>query len=120
MPRIKLEMPNKYIFKTTIPVRISDINYGNHLANDAMLSIMHEARLQFLNSMDFSELDVGGAGIIMGDVAVIYKNQAYYGDTLTIEIAVNGLSRKSCDFYYRITRDDDKMVALCKTGIVFF
>jgi YbgC/YbaW family acyl-CoA thioester hydrolase len=120
MPRIKLEMPDKYIFKTNIPVRISDINYGNHLANDALLSIIHEARLQFLNNLGYTELDVAGVGIIMGDVAIVYKNQAYYGDTLTIEIAVDGFSRKSCDFYYRITKKDNKVVALCKTGIVFF
>ena len=120
MPRIKLEMPDSYIFSTKILIRISDINYGNHLANDALLSIIHEARLQFLNSLGYSELDVAGTGIIMGDVAIIYKSQAYYGDTLKIEIAVTGFSRKSCDFFYRITKSDGKIVALCKTGIVFF
>ena len=120
MPRIKLEMPDSYIFSTKIPIRISDINYGNHLANDALLSIIHETRLQFLNSLGYSELDVAGTGIIMGDVAIIYKAQAYYGDTLKIEIAVTGFSRKSCDFFYRISKDDGEIVALCKTGIVFF
>lgn len=120
MPRIKLDMPDSYIFSTKIPIRISDINYGNHLANDALLSIIHETRLQFLNSLGYSELDVAGTGIIMGDVAIIYKSQAYYGDTLKIEIAVTGFSRKSCDFFYRITKDDGEIVALCKTGIVFF
>ena len=120
MPRIKLDMPDSYIFSTKILIRISDINYGNHLANDALLSIIHEARLQFLNSLGYSELDVAGTGIIMGDVAIIYKSQAYYGDTLKIEIAVTGFSRKSCDFFYRITKDDGEIVALCKTGIVFF
>ena len=120
MPRIKLDMPDLYIFSTKIPIRISDINYGNHLANDALLSILHEARLQFLNSLGYSELDVAGTGIIMGDVAIIYKSQAYYGDTLKIEIAVTGFSRKSCDFFYHITKDDGEIVALCKTGIVFF
>ncbi len=120
MPRIKLEMPERYIFSTTIPIRISDINYGNHLANDALLSIIHEARLQFLMSLGYSELDVEGSGIIMGDVAIIYKSQAYYGDTLKIDVAVGDFSRKSCDFYYRITKGDEKVVAMCKTGIVFF
>ena len=120
MPRIKLAMPQDYIFQTKIKIRISDINYGNHLANDAVLSIVHEARLRFLDSLGYTELDVEGSGIIMGDVAIVYKSQAYYGDTLLIEIAVGELSRKSCDFFYRITKDDGKVVALCKTGIVFF
>jgi len=120
MARIKLVMPEKYIFTTTIPVRITDLNYGNHLANDALLSIIHEARVQFLGDLGYSELDVDGVGIIMGDVVIIYKTQAYYGDILQIEIAVADFSRKSCDFYYRITQSDNKIVALAKTAIIFY
>ena len=40
MARIKLDMPDNYIFSTELPVRISDINYGGHLSNDAMLSML--------------------------------------------------------------------------------
>ena len=120
MPRIKLDMPEKYIFSTEIVVRITDLNYGNHLANDTLLSLVHEARVRFLKSIGYTELDVAGAGIIMADVAVMYKNQAYYGDTLRIDIAAGDFSRKSCDFYYRINNQDQKLIANCKTGIVFF
>ena len=120
MPRTKLVMPKNTIFNTKIQIRISDINYGNHLANDAVLSIIHEARMQFFESLGFSEMDVAGIGTIMGDAVIIYKSQAHYGDTLSIEIGVDGWSRKSCDFFYRISREDSKVVALAKTGIVFF
>ena len=44
----------------------------------------------------------------------------YYGDTLKVEIAVGEFSRKSCDFFYRVSKNNDVVVALCKTGIVFF
>jgi YbgC/YbaW family acyl-CoA thioester hydrolase len=120
MSRIKLQTPEKYIFSTTIEVRITDLNYGNHLANDSLLSIIHEARVRFLNHYGFTEVDVEGVGIMMADSVIIYKSQSYYGDSLKIEIAVEDISKKSCDFYYRITKDNDKVVALCKTAIVFF
>ncbi|MCU0364969.1 MAG: hypothetical protein MUE93_04775 [Ignavibacteriaceae bacterium] len=40
MPRIKIETPDKFIFSTEIPIRITDINYGGHLGNDSLLSII--------------------------------------------------------------------------------
>jgi acyl-CoA thioesterase FadM len=120
MSRIKLQMPQSFQFSTSIDVRITDLNYGNHLANDSLLSILHEARVRFLSYLGYSEKDVGGVGIMMADSVIIYKSQSFYGDSLKIEIGVADISKKSCDFYYRITKDADKVVALCKTAIVFF
>ena len=51
MARIKIELPDNFPFTTSIPVRITDINYGGHVGNDTVLSIIHEARMQFLKSM---------------------------------------------------------------------
>ena len=43
MARIKIELPAKCIAAFTIPVRITDINYGNHVGNNSMVEIIHEA-----------------------------------------------------------------------------
>ena len=120
MARIKLQMPENYQFSTTIDVRITDLNYGNHLANESLLSIIHEARVRFLNHWGYTEMDIEGIGIMMADAVIIYKSQSYYGDSLNIEVGVGEVSKKSCDLFYRITKDEDKVVALCKTSIVFF
>ncbi len=120
MPRIKLELPDKFPFRTEIPVRITDLNYGNHLANDALLSILHEARVRFLAHLGYTETDIEGCGIIMGDAAIIYKSQAYYGDSLSIDIAVSNISRKSCDIFYRVSAASERLIATAKTMIVFF
>jgi acyl-CoA thioesterase FadM len=118
--RIKLQMPETFLFSTTIDVRITDLNYGNHLANDSLLSIIHESRVRFLKHMGYSELDIEGTSIIMADVVIIYKSQSYYGDVLNIEVGVGDILKKSCEFFYRVTKGDDKVVAFCKTAIVFF
>jgi len=120
MPRIKLELPDKFQFRTQIPVRITDLNYGNHLANDALLSIMHEARVRFLAHLGYTETDIDGCGIIMGDAVIIYKSQAFYGDILSIDVAVSDISKKSCDLYYRISAVPERLIATAKTLIVFF
>ena len=49
MERIKLNLPEQFLFSTNIAVRITDINYGGHVGNDSFLSLIHEARQQFLN-----------------------------------------------------------------------
>ncbi len=120
MARVKLKMPENYQFSTTIDVRITDLNYGNHLANESLLSIIHEARFRFLNHLGYTEMDIEDIGIMMADAVIIYKSQSYYGDSLNIEVGIGEVSKKSCDLYYRVTKDEDKVVALCKTSIVFF
>jgi len=121
MPRIKIAIPDKFIYNTDIPIRITDINYGGHLGNDSLLSIIHEARLRFLNHHNYSESNVEGVGIIMIDSAIQYKSEGFYGDELLIEIAVNDFSGIGCDFVYRLkNKKSNKEIAVAKTGIVFF
>jgi len=121
MARIKIEIPEKFIFKTEIPIRITDINYGGHLGNDSLLSIIHEARVRFLNHLGYSESNLEGFGIIMIDTAIQYKSEGFYGDELLVEIAVNDFTGIGCDFIYRLTnKESNKEIAVAKTGIVFF
>ena len=121
MARVKLELPKKFLFSTDITVRISDINYGNHLGNDAVLTLVHEARLQFLNAHGFSELDIGGRGLMLTDAVIVYKSQGFYGDVLAIRVAISDFNKYGCDFFFKIERKDNgREVARAKTGIVFF
>ena len=121
MARVKLVLPRDFLFAVDIRVRISDINYGNHLGNDAILSLVHEARLQFLNAHGFSELDIGGRGLMLTDAVIVYKSQGFHGDVLTIRVAVAEFNKYGCDFFYKIDRQDNgREIARAKTGIVFF
>ena len=121
MSRIRLEMPERFQFSTEITLRVSDINYGGHLGNDVVLAIAQEARMRFLQSHGWTELDVSGVGIIMIDAAVVYRSEAFYGDVLTIEVSVVDLQQLGCDFMFRmVNKGSGKEVARVKTGIVFF
>lgn len=121
MSRVKLEMPQTSRHAVEIPVRITDINYGNHLGNDALLSILHEARVQCLAANGFSEIDIGGCGLIMSDIEVAFRAEAFYGDQLRVEVAVTNLSKSSFDIYYRVTKTPSgDEVALARSGMVCF
>jgi len=120
MTRIKLELPSRFHFTTTLTVRVTDLNYGNHLGNDALLGMIHEARVQFLRAMGYSELELEGGGILMSDCAIVYKAQGHLGDALSIQVAVGDFSRVGCDLYYLLKKSDGTELARAKTGIVFF
>ena len=120
MARVRLDLPDQFPFATEIPLRIGDINYGGHLGNDAVLSIVHEARVRFLREHGYRELDIEGMAIMMTDAVVVYRSEGFYGDVLRIEVAVADLQSAACDMVYRLTnRETGKEVARAKTGIVF-
>jgi acyl-CoA thioester hydrolase len=123
MARIKLEMPAVFSFSTTIGVRIGDINYGNHLGNDALLGILHEARLQYLASLGFTELQFADNALIMSDVAIEYKAECHYGDLLKIDMVAYDFHRFGFDLFYRVTKKSENkelVTALAKTGMICF
>ncbi len=124
MGRVKIKFPTeKPLFQVIIPIRISDINYGNHLGNDSLLSIIHESRMQLLSQWGYTELNAGGTALIMADVAIAYKGEAFYGDKLTVNIYVEELTDRSFDLLYHITTQREgttKDIAHAKTGMLCF
>ncbi|WP_018476593.1 acyl-CoA thioesterase [Pontibacter roseus] len=120
MARIKVAIPAHVAFVATIPIRITDLNYGAHLGNDALLSILHEARLQLLRHFGYTELDLGGASLIMADVAIEYKGEGFYGDVLTLKLAFDDVHRYGFDITYHVLNQQGKEVARAKTGMLCF
>jgi acyl-CoA thioester hydrolase len=47
MARVAIDLPEQFPFSAGIAVRISDINYGGHIGYDAIISLIHEARMRF-------------------------------------------------------------------------
>jgi len=116
--RVELDLPGKFLFSTD---GISDINYGGHLGNDAVLALVHEARVRFLKKYGYLESDVDGVGIIMTDAVVVYKSESFHGDVLIIDVTVEDFTKTGCDFLFLLkNKATGKEIARAKTGIVFF
>ncbi|MFH2060951.1 MAG: thioesterase family protein [Pseudomonadota bacterium] len=121
MAILEINIPDEFIFETKIDIRISDINYGKHVGHDAFISILHEARVRFLHHFGFTETNIDGKGIVISDIAVIYKSQSFHGDTLTIKMAVTDFNKYGFDVFYQVSHSQNKTLVLkAKTGIVFF
>lgn len=120
MPRLKIGMPATFAFSTELDVRITDVNYGNHLGNDALLSLLHEARVRWLRSLGMHEGNVDGLLLIMADAAVCYRAESFAGDNLRIDMAATDATGVSCDIVYQVVRtSDNTLIAQAKTGVVF-
>lgn len=121
--RVKLAMPEKRCFHCRIRVRATDLNYGNHLGNDRILVYVQEARVQWLESLGYSELNLDGCGLIMSDAMIQFKGEAFLHDEINIELALSDVQPRSFQLYYRLfTRRSDAIfeIALVKTGMVAF
>ena len=124
MARTKIDLPNKFLFSATIPIRITDINFGGHVGNDTILSLVHEARAQFFTYLGYTELEFAGTGTIMSDVAIEYKNQTYYGDSILVSVAVGDITKVAFDLFYKLEKisSDGKVIAVAfaKTWMVCY
>lgn len=121
MSRPALEIPARLPFETAMEIRIGDINYGGHLGNDALVSLLHEARVRYFRSLGYTERDVEGSGIIMTDLLVLYRSEAFPGESLRIEVGVTDHEAARCTLLYRATNAATGVeIARARTGIAFF
>jgi len=117
-------LPDQFPFTTEIPVRITDLNYGAHVGNDTILSLIHETRMQWLLNLGYtSELSIEGIGLIMADAGIEFKSELFYGEKIFASLAVTGLTKIGFDIYYKLEKGNSAertVVALAKTGMLCF
>lgn len=121
MPRIKIDLPERFVFSTEIPIYIGHINYGNHLDNSALLSLVSEARVRFLKAFGYSEMDVEGVGVIVADAAVQYRSEAFHGEVMVFDMVANDFNKYGFDLVWRISdKASGREVARGKHGMMCF
>lgn len=120
MARMKIEMPSTWQFETEMEVRITDLNYGNHLGNQNFLALAQEARLQYFLNFGFNELDFAGVSLIQADAAILFKAEAFYRDRLRIQVSAMQEGNSSFNVFYRISNQNEKILAEIRTAIVCY
>lgn len=123
MSRVQLDLPEKFLFETELTVRASDLNYGNHVGHDMVLTLIQNARVEFYRLLGFNnELNFDGpVGQVIADVIVQYKSESFLGDRLSIKIGVADFNKYGFDMFYLVeNKVTGKEVARAKTGIVCF
>ena len=96
---------NDFRFSIPYTVRVADVNYGGHVSNAAVLSFFQDARIAYLGHIGpFSELDVGGCGLILPEAHVRYLAEMFHGDELRIGVRVTEVRNSAFVMGYRIER----------------
>jgi acyl-CoA thioesterase FadM len=121
MPRVTLTEQQSYEYCHSLMVRATDINYAGHLGNEALLGLVHEARAHFMKALNFNTLVGNGqrTGLIIADLAVNFKSEAFAHATLTVDCQIDELGHRSFRLFHRI-RCGEQLIALVETGIVVF
>ena len=123
MSKWNLTFHEPVCFTCALPIRVTDMNYGNHLGNDRIVGLMHEARLQFFRSFGYTEMNLEGVGLILRDLSVVLKKEMFYGDELQFELSVHTWTSTGFTIDYQISRLDEgqrTITALAHTTMICF
>ncbi len=98
----------QFKFQFSYRVGVADVNYGGHVANSAVLNFFQDARIAYLATLGpYTEIDLGGCGIIMPEAHVYFRKEMFLGDQLSIGVRSHVLKRSSWMMKYRIERDSE-------------
>ena len=103
-------MSKDQVFAGSYKIRVGDINYGGHMGNDKALLLFHDARIYFLEERGFSEGNIGGPGIIMGEAHVYYKREVFRDDELRVFIHIEDIRGISFEMHYSVVRGADEVI----------
>src|SRR3546814_17312286 len=89
MARLILQFAeDQYCYKTTLTVRITDINAANHLSHDAMISMISETRARFLYDFGITEPATGDPNVSVTDLPTTSRAEAPPRYNLTSELNI--------------------------------
>ncbi|MBA4258803.1 MAG: thioesterase [Chitinophaga sp.] len=123
MNRIKINLPNQFNFSIQMEIRVTDLNYGGHVGNDTILSLLQEARQQFLQSKGYAELEVESYGLIMADAMIEYKKELNHRDKIKIAVTAADFDKLGFDLYYQvliINNGEEVLAVRAKTGMMLY
>ena len=120
MPRIQFNLPDHFVFAADIQIYISHVNQGGHLDNAQLLTLVSEARVRFFKSLGYTEGNVAGFPIVVGDMVAQYKSEGFHGETMRGSMVPQDPNKDGFDRVYRMEcLDTGREVARGKIGIVF-
>ena len=121
MSRLNIPAPEKTLFRMERKVGLSDINYAKHLDSVSMVKALHEARLQFLASLGFTESNIYGLGLVITGLTVDYRSESFANDLLVIDVGVSECNRYGFDIELKVSNEAlESEVCAGKVGNVFF
>ena len=118
MARILFEDFGDAVFCTEM-VCAPALHPGAHTDNIQLLQLAAAGRARFFAALGYTESNVEGVRMFVGDQAVQYRAEAFPGQPVEVQMAVRDMAGKGFDLVYRlVARDSGVLIALGKIGMV--
>ncbi|MDJ0350742.1 acyl-CoA thioesterase [Cryobacterium sp. PH29-G1] len=107
-------------FKCVIPIRWSDQDVNGHVNNARVVTLMEEARIQWLNQHAVAEgIDNFTAPKLIAALNVEYLKPIFHGLELTVEMAISRIGNRSFTISYTASQESN-IVFRASTVVVPF
>jgi acyl-CoA thioester hydrolase len=101
------DLPGDFAHTCPVVVRLSDTDAMGHVNNASYLTYVEIARVAWYEQVIGRPLPLGihGAeeGMILAEIRMTYRSQAFYGETLAVETRIERIGRTSFTMVHRIT-----------------
>jgi acyl-CoA thioester hydrolase len=107
VPHDPRDLPGDFAHRHKIIVRLADTDAMGHVNNAFYLTYAEIARVAYYEEVTGRELPLGvhgaGEGMILAELTMTYRSQAYFGEVLTVETRVDRIGNTSFTMVHRLT-----------------
>ena len=123
------DVPGDFAHVHQVDVRLADTDAMGHVNNAFYLTYVEIGRIAYYEEVVGRPMALGahGAdeGMILADIRVTFRTQAYYGETLAIETRVERIGGSSFTMVHRLTAPasrygEARLVAVAESVLVAF
>lgn len=106
-------------YETQIEVIFRDLDALGHVNNAVYFTYMETARTRFFMEL-FGIQQPNELAVIVAETGCVYKSPAFFGERLTVGLAVSRIGHKSFNLVYQITAEDGRLVATGHSAMVMY
>lgn len=121
MQRIKITLPEHFIYREFFTLEKEDINEANHMGNERILVFANAARKRFFKFIKFPEYnEQTKCGNIIANHSIVYKSEGLLGDKIECEAGFTNCTNTSFDLVLHFIKNGFTTMAIVRTAIVYY
>jgi acyl-CoA thioester hydrolase len=129
VPADPRDLPGDFAHRLVQEVRFGDTDAMGHANNARFMTYCESARIAYWEEASGEPFGLATHGeresMILAEIRITYRSQAYFGEELTVETRVGRIGRTSFTLEHRITAQDSprgpaRLVAIAEAVQVLF
>ena len=121
MERVKIHLPERFLYTHQFLIKQEDINEANHMGNERILVYANRVREQMFQHLNLKLNDEkNGHGTIVANHSIHYKNEGFLDEVIICNAGVSTVTECSFDLIFQFVKQDGKVLALVRTGCVYY